>query len=84
MNAFDLTPPAWINSATHARQFHCPSCQASCLEAQQVWLNRRAPVITEQYQRKWQEFYECHCGQAWWAWSSDRHPSELHPQDYPE
>ena len=84
MNAFDPTPPDWTNSADHARLFRCPACQASCLEAQQVWINRRAPVITEHYQRKWQEFYECHCGQAWWAWSSDRPPSNLHPQEHPE
>lgn len=42
------------------------------MEAQAVWINRRAPVYTEDHRRKWQEFYHCSCGTAWWAWSSDR------------
>ncbi|MGR3275698.1 hypothetical protein [Acaryochloris marina] len=84
MNAFDPTPPNWTNSATHAHHFYCPSCRATCSEAQAVWINRRAPVITETYLRKWQEFYQCQCGQAWWAWSSDRPPSDLYPKEHPE
>ncbi|NJK40657.1 MAG: hypothetical protein HC934_03485 [Acaryochloridaceae cyanobacterium SU_2_1] len=77
MNAFDPTPPPWSAAATHARQFCCPSCQATCFTATDVWINRRAPVMTEEHQRKWQEFYACPCGQAWWAWSSDRPPSPI-------
>ncbi|NEO26108.1 MAG: hypothetical protein F6K03_04230 [Kamptonema sp. SIO4C4] len=77
MEAFDPTPPNWTESATHALQFFCPRCGASTFEAQRVWINRRAPVISEDYHRKWQEFYQCDCGQVWWAWSSDRPPSEL-------
>jgi hypothetical protein len=30
----------------------------------------------ENHRRKWQEFYQCHCGCVWWAWSSDRPPSD--------
>ncbi|BFM39742.1 hypothetical protein [Synechocystis sp. LKSZ1] len=72
MDAFSPLPPDWIQSATHAYRFCCPRCQASAKQAQQAWINRRSPVITEEYRRKWQEFYQCECGQSWWAWSSDR------------
>jgi hypothetical protein len=84
MEAFDPVSPDWAQSATHAHEFCCPQCQASCLEAQRVWINRRSPVFTENHRRKWQEFYECQCGQAWWAWSSDRPPSKLSNQEKPE
>ncbi|MEM7556772.1 MAG: hypothetical protein AAF378_22285 [Cyanobacteria bacterium P01_A01_bin.84] len=83
MDAFALTPPEWTDKATHALQFHCPQCQASSLEAEKVWINRRSPVIglanlpNSRRKLKWQEFYQCECGYAWWAWSSDRPPTEL-------
>ena len=83
MDAFALTPPEWTDRATHALQFYCPKCHASSLEAQKVWINRRSPVImprdTNNGRRKlrWQEFYQCQCNHVWWAWSSDRPPSEL-------
>ncbi|WP_416674064.1 hypothetical protein [Egbenema bharatensis] len=77
MDAFALTPPDWTRSATHAHAFGCPACKASPLEAHQVWINRRAPVFTEDHRRKWQEFYHCQCGTVWWAWSSDRPPTDL-------
>lgn len=83
MDAFSPVPPRWTKSATHALEFCCPSCRASVSEAQQVWINRRAPVMTEDDHRKWQEFYQCQCGTAWWAWSSDRPPSELAKRDRP-
>jgi hypothetical protein len=82
MDAFALTPPEWTNEAVHAYEFYCPRCRSSSLEAQQVWLNRRSPVITEHYQKKWQEFYQCHCGCTWWAWSSDRPATDLAQPDY--
>ncbi|KAB8334163.1 hypothetical protein SD80_006880 [Scytonema tolypothrichoides VB-61278] len=72
IDAFAPTPPEWTNTAIHAYEFCCPKCHSSSLEALQVWINRRSPVMTENYRRKWQEFYQCHCGCAWWAWSSDR------------
>ncbi|MBF2080061.1 MAG: hypothetical protein IGR76_16465 [Synechococcales cyanobacterium T60_A2020_003] len=72
MDAFSPAPPDWAQSAKHAHPFCCPTCKASCMEAQAVWINRRAPVYTEDHRRKWQEFYHCSCGTAWWAWSSDR------------
>jgi hypothetical protein len=81
MNAFDPAPPRWTQTSVHAHHFGCPQCQASCLEAEQVWINRRAPVVNDKFQRQWQEFYQCHCGQAWWAWSCDRPPSELSQRD---
>lgn len=81
MNPFSLKPPDWTTAATHAIQFCCPNCQATSSEANQVWINRRAPVMTEDYRRIWQEFYDCRCGQAWWAWSSDRPPSPLTKTD---
>jgi hypothetical protein len=77
MDAFSPSPPAWTQSATHAWKFCCPRCRGSASIARQVWINRRSPVIGEDHRRKWQEFYDCECGQAWWAWSSDRPPSEL-------
>ncbi|HEY9872205.1 MAG TPA: hypothetical protein V6D12_02155 [Candidatus Obscuribacterales bacterium] len=81
MDAFSPTPPQWIESAVHATEFSCPKCHASCMEAQRVWINRRSPVMTEEYRRKWQEFYQCQCDSVWWAWSSDRPPSELAKRD---
>jgi hypothetical protein len=77
MDAFAPIPPDWTNKAIHAHQFCCPSCRASCMEAQRVWINRRSPVYTEDYRKKWQEFYECQCGTIWWAWSNERPPSEF-------
>lgn len=76
MEAFNMTPPEWTESAGHAFQFCCPKCGASSLEAQEVWINRRSPVYTENHRRKWQEFYLCECNYPWWAWSSDRPPSK--------
>jgi hypothetical protein len=77
MEAFSPIPPSWTQSAVHALHFRCPSCGASAKEAKAVWINRRAPVMGEDYQRKWQEFYHCECDRAWWGWSSDRPPSEV-------
>lgn len=77
MDAFAPIPPQWTSTATHAYEFCCPRCRSSSREAQQVWLNRRSPVITDEYRRKWQEFYQCQCGCAWWAWSSDRPSAEF-------
>ena len=77
MEAFSLIPPQWTKSATHALEFCCPNCRAPSREAQRVWINRRSPVMTEDFGKKWQEFYYCHCDTVWWAWSSDRPPSEL-------
>lgn len=77
MEAFSPNAPEWTEKATHALTFKCPRCHASVIEAKQVWINRRAPVLMNNYQRKWQEFYLCKCDQAWWAWSSDRPPREL-------
>lgn len=74
MDAFDPIPPEWTTKAIHAYEFCCPTCRSTSLEAGQVWLNRRSPVMTEDYLRKWQEFYQCHCGCVWWAWSNDRPP----------
>ncbi|MBD1849605.1 hypothetical protein [Leptolyngbya sp. FACHB-711] len=81
MDAFALTPPGWTRSAIHATEFCCPSCRSLVLDAQKVWINRRAPVFTEDHHRKWQEFYQCQCGAAWWAWSSDRPPTQLKKPD---
>ena len=83
MDAFAPLPPQWTGSAIHARQFCCPTCNASSLDAKDVWINRRSPVYTEEHGRKWQEFYRCACGCAWWAWSTDRPPSDLKPGDVP-
>jgi hypothetical protein len=77
MEAFSPNSPQWTEKAIHALSFECPLCHESVTEAKQVWLNRRAPVLTDNYVRKWQEFYLCKCGQPWWAWSSDRPPSQL-------
>ena len=77
MEAFSPEPPQWTETAIHALKFECPRCQAAASEAEKVWLNRRAPVSMENYRRKWQTFYSCQCGQVWWAWSSDRPPSDL-------
>ncbi|MCS6812032.1 MAG: hypothetical protein NZ772_00420 [Cyanobacteria bacterium] len=77
MDAFQPTPPEWTTAAVHAVQFRCPVCQAACTEATAVWINRRSPVYTDDHRRKWQEFYQCNCGNPWWAWSSDRPPSDL-------
>jgi len=81
MEPFAPIPPEWTNQAIHASQFCCPSCRASSLEAAEVWLNRRSPVLTENHRRKWQEFYHCNCGYVWWAWSSDRPPTNLSSPD---
>ncbi|MBW4568951.1 MAG: hypothetical protein KME31_13285 [Tolypothrix carrinoi HA7290-LM1] len=81
MEAFALIPPEWTNQGIHAHKFCCPKCGASSLEAEKVWINRRSPVLTEQRRRKWQEFYNCNCGCVWWAWSSDRPPTNLSKQD---
>lgn len=77
MEAFSSTPPDWTQSAVHVYDFCCPRCRAECTEADKVWINRRSPVFTEDHRRKWQEFYQCQCGQAWWAWNTDRPPSKL-------
>jgi hypothetical protein len=42
-----------------------------------VWINRRSPVSIENRRRKWQEFYLCECGKAWWGWSNERAPNEF-------
>ncbi|EKQ70678.1 hypothetical protein OsccyDRAFT_0980 [Leptolyngbyaceae cyanobacterium JSC-12] len=81
MEAFDPTPPIWSEKAIHASEFCCPACRASSKVATRVWINRRSPVFTEDHRRKWQEFYLCECQQAWWAWSSDRPPSDLANQE---
>ena len=80
-NAFSPFPPNWTQNAVHAQPFGCPSCGAGSREAQQVWLNRRAPVFTDNRKRKYQEFYQCECGSAWWGWSSDRPPLDLGNDD---
>ena len=76
MDAFAPTPPEWTKSAVHAVVFCCPSCKNPPTKAKNVWLNRRAPVSTNN-RRKYQEFYLCECDTAWWGWSDDRPPSEL-------
>ncbi|MGV0024278.1 hypothetical protein [Phormidesmis priestleyi] len=83
MDAFEPMPPAWTKSAVHAHEFHCSTCRKTCIEAERVWINRRSPVFLEDYRKKWQEFYQCQCGTVWWAWSSDRPPSELADRDPP-
>lgn len=78
MDAFSAVAPNWTQKAVHAYGFNCPTCGRSNVEAaQNVWINRRSPVYSEGQRRKWQEFYDCECGCVWWAWSSDRPPSEL-------
>jgi hypothetical protein len=81
MEAFSPKAPEWTKTAKHAFTFCCPRCGESPLKAQRVWLNRYAPVIMENYRRKWQEFYQCTCEQVWWAWSSDRLPSHSIPEE---
>jgi hypothetical protein len=83
MDAFSPVPPEWTKSATHALEFSCPHCRASSKEAELVWINRTSPVMTEEYRKKWQEFYQCQCGSVWWAWSTDRPPSDLAKRDRP-
>lgn len=83
MDAFAPIPPNWTQAAVHAHNFCCPSCRATTIEAQQVWVNRRSPVFTEDHRRKWQEFYQCQCGNVWWAWSTDRPPNDLTKIDPP-
>lgn len=80
MDAFSPYPPDWTKTAVHAIGFCCPRCNQGPASAQKVWLNRRAPVMAEDYRRKWQEFYQCECDGVWWAWSSDRPPSPLRPE----
>jgi hypothetical protein len=82
MDAFAVNPPEWTTTAVHALIFCCPNCKATAASAQNVWLNRRAPVSIGNY-RKWQEFYWCECNTVWWAWSSDRPPSDLAEQENP-
>jgi len=82
MDAFAPNPPDWTQSAMHVHEFRCPTCRAEPLAAQDVWINRRSPVYAEGRRPKWQEFYHCDCGAAWWAWSSDRPPSELAERYY--
>ena len=77
MDAFAPMPPDWTEKAVHALDVCCPSCRTPIAEAQQVWINRRSPIYTEDHRRKWQEFYFCPCGTAWWMWSSDRPPTDL-------
>jgi predicted RNA-binding Zn-ribbon protein involved in translation (DUF1610 family) len=76
MDAFSRLPPNWTQMAKHANAFSCPTCGAGSRDAQEVWINRNSPVYTEEHQRKWQEFYHCQCGTAWWGWNIDRPPLE--------
>ena len=57
--------------------FVVPLAAPLAAKQKKVWINKRAPVFTPDHRRKWQEFYQCHCGCVWWAWSSDRPPSNL-------
>jgi hypothetical protein len=77
MDAFSPIPPSWTKNAVHSLNFHCPSCKKSVSHSIQAWINRQAPVMGENYDRKWQEFYQCECEKVWWAWSSDRSNSPL-------
>ncbi|MGD1857154.1 MAG: hypothetical protein ACFB2W_23215 [Leptolyngbyaceae cyanobacterium] len=81
MEAFSPISPQWTESATHALTFGCPRCNEPAAAATAVWINRRAPVYTHNHKRKWQEFYQCECGTAWWAWSSDRPPNPWQVND---
>ncbi|MGD1849300.1 MAG: hypothetical protein ACFCBU_01390 [Cyanophyceae cyanobacterium] len=81
MDACSSIPPPWTEKAVHAIGFRCPTCQEAPAKAQQVWLNRRSPVFTDNYKRKWQEFYNCGCGCAWWGWSNERPPNEFADRD---
>ena len=76
MDVFAKVAPQWTNQATLAFELCCPKCGSSSREAEKVWLNRYAPVITEGYGRKWQEFYYCKCSHVWWAWNNDRPPAD--------
>ena len=76
MDAFSPYPPEWIQNATHAMSFCCPTCHNPPTKAQRAWLNRYAPVTDTLRRRRWQEFYDCECGTVWWAWSTDRPPSK--------
>lgn len=84
MEAFAPIPPDWTQAATHAHEFRCPACHCTCMEAERVWINRRSPVYTEDYRKKWQEFYHCQCGSVWWAWSTERPPSEFANREPPD
>ncbi len=84
MDAFSPTPPTWTDTATHALTFCCPVCKQLPSTAVRVWMNRYAPVLSETYHRKWQEFYQCQCTEVWWAWSTDRPPSPLVKSETPE
>ena len=77
MDAFSKIPPTWTKDAIHSLDFLCPSCKKSVENVIKVWLNRQAPVMGENYEKKWQEFYQCQCETSWWAWSSDR-PASKH------
>jgi hypothetical protein len=77
MDAFSPTPPDWTEIATHAQGFCCPTCHSSSTAATAAWINRRSPIFVENRQRKWQEFYHCECGKAWWGWSDERTPNEF-------
>jgi hypothetical protein len=78
MEVFSPNPPNWTEIATHAHKFCCPSCHASSQEATTAWINRRSPVLSvDRRKRKWQEFYHCQCGIAWWGWSDERTPNEF-------
>ncbi len=83
MDAFQPHPPLWTNQAVRAFTFCCPTCGTAAAGAKAVWINRRSPVYGEDRRRKWQEFYWCECGTVWWAWSSDRPPSELSNREFP-
>ena len=52
MDAFSPTPPSWTETAIHGLQFCCPRCHSTANKAQKAWINRRAPVITEDYGRR--------------------------------
>ena len=77
MEVFSPNPPSWIETATHAHKFCCSSCHANAQAATTAWINRRSPVSGNHRKRKWQEFYLCHCGTAWWGWSDERTPNEF-------
>jgi hypothetical protein len=77
MEAFSPTPPNWTELATHAQGFCCPNCSSGSTAATAAWINRRSPILLENRKRKWQEFYNCECGTAWWGWSDDRTPNEF-------
>ncbi|MEI6427992.1 MAG: hypothetical protein WCO45_06315 [Pseudanabaena sp. ELA607] len=80
MDAFAPVPPDWTQTATHAWHFCCPACSAAPSQAQAVWVNRRSPLYDESQKLRWQEFYHCDCGRAWWGWSNERPPSNLPPK----